>query len=406
MLYNDEEATKTSLLLWSLSFIDTKPWANTPYIEKMVKILFPKVKEYPNILSSFVLTQFVLTPDKKLFLQNPIWDSDKTLPKCNFDLSTISKPKILELIRTWHNQNYRLNICMIDWIDPDFVDLCIELNLQTPKIKRKTAAKFDPNILRQYREERKTQAIEEEIERDEEVDWNALLETEDQSQKNLPETKKSELQDEKPTVNEPSNVNENLEGKEKKEKKKQKEKKEQKEKEEQKEKKEKKVLDSEPIEQGDQKNSQKKESESKSKQKNEQKNEQTQTDEKIADVETKPKNHLHKLENRKTHSGFGASGRQLVRRSGELNLLTEQRGRSSTSLLHRAASKISWRSITQTPLHPNLEYIEVLVGVWKGIGEGSYPTMKNFDYSEELQFSSNSGFTFCLSNPPVSLIFP
>jgi hypothetical protein len=37
-------------------------------------------------------------------------------------------------------------------------------------------------------------------------------------------------------------------------------------------------------------------------------------------------------------------------------------------------------------LHPNLEPIAGLVGTWRGAGEGSYPTIEDFAYTEEVTF--------------------
>jgi len=38
-------------------------------------------------------------------------------------------------------------------------------------------------------------------------------------------------------------------------------------------------------------------------------------------------------------------------------------------------------------LHPNLEALAPLLGVWQGRGSGEYPTIEPFDYLEEVTFS-------------------
>src|SRR6202022_3235757 len=38
-------------------------------------------------------------------------------------------------------------------------------------------------------------------------------------------------------------------------------------------------------------------------------------------------------------------------------------------------------------LHPNLQALAPLLGVWRGSGSGEYPTIEPFDYLEEVSFS-------------------
>lgn len=39
-------------------------------------------------------------------------------------------------------------------------------------------------------------------------------------------------------------------------------------------------------------------------------------------------------------------------------------------------------------LHPALEPVAALIGTWEGAGEGEYPSIKGFDYIEEISFSN------------------
>jgi len=38
-------------------------------------------------------------------------------------------------------------------------------------------------------------------------------------------------------------------------------------------------------------------------------------------------------------------------------------------------------------LHQNLEKVRFLIGTWRGVGKGVYPTIKPFEYKEEISFS-------------------
>jgi THAP4-like, heme-binding beta-barrel domain len=42
-----------------------------------------------------------------------------------------------------------------------------------------------------------------------------------------------------------------------------------------------------------------------------------------------------------------------------------------------------------TELNPALKPVEFLLGVWRGEGEGQYPTIRPFRYREEIRFSHN-----------------
>jgi hypothetical protein len=42
--------------------------------------------------------------------------------------------------------------------------------------------------------------------------------------------------------------------------------------------------------------------------------------------------------------------------------------------------------VTPSTLHPELEPLRGLVGIWRGSGAGSYPTIDPFEYTEEVTF--------------------
>ncbi|MDO5677823.1 MAG: FABP family protein [Propionibacteriaceae bacterium] len=39
-------------------------------------------------------------------------------------------------------------------------------------------------------------------------------------------------------------------------------------------------------------------------------------------------------------------------------------------------------------LHPALKPLEALIGIWEGAGQGEYPSIKGFDYIEEISFTN------------------
>lgn len=45
-------------------------------------------------------------------------------------------------------------------------------------------------------------------------------------------------------------------------------------------------------------------------------------------------------------------------------------------------------------LHPDLEQLSHLVGVWRGSGHGTYPTIDDFDFTEEISFVPGPGKPF------------
>ncbi|HZQ75852.1 MAG TPA: FABP family protein [Acidimicrobiia bacterium] len=45
-------------------------------------------------------------------------------------------------------------------------------------------------------------------------------------------------------------------------------------------------------------------------------------------------------------------------------------------------------------MHPDVEPIAFLVGVWRGEGKGVYPTISSFEYGEEIRFAAVAGKPF------------
>jgi len=45
-------------------------------------------------------------------------------------------------------------------------------------------------------------------------------------------------------------------------------------------------------------------------------------------------------------------------------------------------------------VHPDVEPIAFLVGVWRGEGKGVYPTISSFEYGEEIRFAAVAGKPF------------
>lgn len=42
---------------------------------------------------------------------------------------------------------------------------------------------------------------------------------------------------------------------------------------------------------------------------------------------------------------------------------------------------------TGPPLHPSLRALLPLVGTWRGVGKGGYPTINDFDYGQQVRFA-------------------
>jgi len=51
-------------------------------------------------------------------------------------------------------------------------------------------------------------------------------------------------------------------------------------------------------------------------------------------------------------------------------------------------------TVTAVDLHPDLRQLEILIGTWRGTGHGSYPTIDDFDYTEEVLFIPGPGKPF------------
>jgi THAP domain-containing protein 4 len=53
---------------------------------------------------------------------------------------------------------------------------------------------------------------------------------------------------------------------------------------------------------------------------------------------------------------------------------------------------LDWLKKNKMQIHPNLEKtVSFLIGTWKGEGVGIYPTIKTFEYEEELTFTPLPG---------------
>lgn len=47
-------------------------------------------------------------------------------------------------------------------------------------------------------------------------------------------------------------------------------------------------------------------------------------------------------------------------------------------------------NLSEKMVHPAVKPLSDLLGTWKGEGEGFFPTISSFNYSEELQFTHSS----------------